>query len=431
MSDLLVNGSQLTRLYSLEEGLGYGRIRLSVLFRPVEAKLPATLIGFDTGTLEVRDLSVNIDQSMSLDLSKCEVRLKTTKSGGDEKVSRKNAQKQEDGSVVWASEEDNLTRIPVRVRYSSALLMSFKDASTAASLGVKRAGRKALAVLWLRDIADNDDATVEVPLWTATDGDYSRLKMNYSPPDGNLDAWDDDKKKLRRVGTVRVHLRFAPGISELHRKLLDGGGSHAKEAWEAFTRERDGGLRDTIGESAGDDERNPERRPEDLAEKRRGSEESEQSQEPRFEGKPASQEEQKKNPEEHQDGAASDRPSMDGNKIDGESAEHAPAVNTMVSSEAVENESIEHRSSSAYGDVDNGSEDSDGDETDGEKKGVVGKLKKWREHEKELHKQHRGIMQVKPARTAEWIKDNMEEGVHHMKDRFTMKSRKPGVETEV
>lgn len=417
---MLVNGSQLTRLYSIEEGLGYGRIRLSVLFRPVEAKLPLNLLGFDTGTLEVRDLSVKLSQDLPLDLSKCEVRLKTTKAGADEKVSRRNAHRRDDGSVQWES-DDNLTRIPVRTRYGSALLMSFKDSSS--SLGVKRAGRKALAVLWLRDIADNDEGVIELPLWNVTDGDYSRLKMNYSPPDGNLDVWDDDKKKVRRVGSVRVHLVFKPGISDLHRNLLNGGGPQRKEAWEAFTREVEGGLRDTVGEPGGE-ERNPERRPEDLAGKRRGSENSADSQSTEAaQAQPARGGSNERCDEDQQDDDAQ-HSQMSMNKD-----ASAPDINTVVSSDAVENESIEHHSE--HVEDDDSSEANASDDGNSGKKGVVGKLKEWKQHEKELHMQHRGIMQAKPARTAEWIKDNVEEGAHHIKDRFSMKTRKPAVETEI
>ena len=57
LSGLLVNASQLTRFYSLEEGLGSGRIRISILFRPLEARLSPNLLGFDIGTLLVRGRS--------------------------------------------------------------------------------------------------------------------------------------------------------------------------------------------------------------------------------------------------------------------------------------------------------------------------------------------------------------------------------------
>ena len=361
----------------------------------------------------MRDLSVKLyeSQDFPLDLSKCEVRLKTTKAGADEKVSRKNAQRQDDGSVHWVSDKENLTRIPVRTRYGSALLMSFKDSSS--PFGIKRVGRKALAVLWLREVADNEEGVIELPLWNVTDGDYSRLKMNYSPPDGNLDYWDDDKKKIRRIGSVHVHLVFKPGISELHRHLLNGGGPHRKEAWEAFTREVEGGLRESVGEPGGED-RNPERRPEDLAGKRRGSENSNGS---HTGHSPNALSHHNSDQEESHSSL---------HQSSGIGQTSTSAINTMVSSDAVENESIERNSGHDIDDDPDASHDEDG-----EKKGVMKKLKEWKMHEQELHMQHRGIMQAKPARTAEWIKDNVEERVHHLKDRFAMKTRKPGVETEV
>ena len=55
----------------------------------------------------------------------------------------------------------------------------------------------------------------------------------------------------------------------------------------------------------------------------------------------------------------------------------------------------------------------------------------WRTHERELHKQHRGIMQKIPARTAVWVKENVEEAGHKIRDRFTLKNRQPDIETEV
>ncbi|RDX52803.1 hypothetical protein OH76DRAFT_1497308 [Lentinus brumalis] len=62
-------------LSSLEKRLRSGRIRISLLFIPIETKLPPKLLGLDTETLEIRDISV---QSREVDLSKCDVRLKLT-----------------------------------------------------------------------------------------------------------------------------------------------------------------------------------------------------------------------------------------------------------------------------------------------------------------------------------------------------------------
>lgn len=413
LSDILVNASQITRLYSLEQGLGYGRIRFSVLFRAVEAKLPQNLIGFDTGTLIVQDVTVKMSDSDSkLELSKCELRMKITKPSHEEKIARKEGESRDDGSVAWtpAGDDPNLRGLPVRTRYSAALQLSFKDVSTAASFKGSATKRKAFAVLWLRDIADNEERTLEVPLWHAPSGDYSRLKMNYSPPDGNLDTWDDDKEKVQRVGSVWIGLCFKPGIGEGHHDTMSGGGgAKRKEAWDAYTREREGGLRESVGE-VGSDNRDEERRPENLAKAdSTGGVHSESDSSTYAESIPG-------HPE-------------------SPSARSPPQLNTEVSSSAVENEEtndqLPNLQRQAGAEHDDTHQVSDGENDHGHKRGPIERFRDWRQHEKELHREHRGIMQAKPARTVEWVKDNIEDGAHHVKERFSMKSRKPGVETEV
>lgn len=416
LSELFVNASQLTRFYSIEEGLGYGRIRISLLFRLVEAKLPPNLLGFDTGTLELRDISVKPDaDNTSLDLTKCELRIKTSKSDGSEKMARKTARRRNDGSVVWVhqpgDDSDVNAVMPVRQRYGSALLLSFKDAT--ASSGLKRtSGRHALAVLWLRDVVDNVSGPVRIALWQAKNGDFSRLKLNYVPPDGDLAYWDSDRENVRRVGTVEMDLKFVPGISERHRKMLDGGGSSQKEAWDAFTRERAGGLRDAVGEM-----------------QVRGDEASASEEEGRKEGDVGRGESggaEAKVVAGDQSEGTTDGPvdAAAGDSRAGDDGSSRPDMNTMVSTDAVENLSLGSKSTEE-------DEQQDGGDGGEEKKGLMQKVKEWKENEADLHRDHRGIKQLKPARTAEWIKDNVEEGAHAVKERFSMRSRKPDVETEV
>ncbi|KAI0643938.1 hypothetical protein C8Q79DRAFT_977606 [Trametes meyenii] len=404
LSEVLVNASEVTRCYSLESGLGTGRIRISLLFRPVDAKLPPNLLGFDTGTLDIRDIAV---QSDHVDLAKCEVRLKTTTAEAEERVSRKAAE-QRDGRIVWASESP--TKLPVRQRYASALLISFRDAS-----GFKSSGRKALGVLWLRDIVDRAQGPVEVSLWRAKDGDYSRLKLNYVPPDGDLAYWDSDREKVERVGSVALDLAFWPGISEKHHEVLGGAGAKKRAAWDEYDRQTSAGYRDAVGEL---DEQIPQdhraRESQDTeAHDSQGGRQMPGRADQTITGGPVN--------------------TQEGDDEDATQDEAAHGTNTTVSADSAEVESEVEPDSSSADDSEGGeSEGSEPDAGRGKKKrGVVGKLKEWRQHEKELHQDHRGVMQVKPARTAEWLKDNIEEGAHAVKDRFKMKAREPDVETEV
>ena len=67
--------------------------------------------------------------------------------------------------------------------------------------------------------------------------------------------------------------------------------------------------------------------------------------------------------------------------------------------------------------------------------GVVARLRamasSWKQNQRELGEEHRGAMQAKPVRTAVWMKDKVEAGVHSVKDRFSMEAQQPDVETEV
>ncbi len=53
LSDILQTSSQVTRWYSLDGGIGFGRIRIYTLFRSVETRLPAEQLDWDVRTFEL------------------------------------------------------------------------------------------------------------------------------------------------------------------------------------------------------------------------------------------------------------------------------------------------------------------------------------------------------------------------------------------
>lgn len=284
-------------------------------------------------------------------LRQCEIRLKTSNS--EEKRSRKTAEKGSNGTVIW-KEEDEPTELVVRQRYGSAVTLAFKDPT-----GLKKSGKKALAVLWLRDLIDNEDRKLEIPLWKSED--YSRLKQNYLPPDGNLDAWDEDREKITRIGTLQLDLTFQPGVSSAHKKALKTSDPAKRRVWDEVDRRDAAGLTEKVGQREGGTD------------------------------------------------------------------ELANGENTLVDEHDVQ---VDEEDPDASNGNENGEGGSD-DDNDSGGKGLITKLKEWKNHEHELHKQHRGIMQKKPARTAAWVKGNVKEVGHKVKDRFSMTAREPDVETEV
>ena len=290
---------------------------------------------------------------------------------------------------------------------SSRNPLSFKS-----SIAVKGSGKKALAVLWLRDLIDHVEGRIEIPLWHAKSGDYSRLKLNYVPPDGNLASWDSDKEKVVRIGSVWLDIAFRPGITDLHHKMLEGAGAKKRGALEEFDRQDTAGLRDDIGKM---DERVPrdhqasESFGTQTSENRGGALES------------------------LHDDATSYGPL---NTVGGDShfSHHdieRTGANTLVPPENVEHDQLFDPEADGPSQHDDDGEHSTSDDSEGKSSSIVTKFKDWKKHEKELNRDHRGVMQVKPARTAVWIKDNVEEGAHKVKKRFSMRTRTPDVETEV
>ncbi|KAI1792363.1 hypothetical protein LXA43DRAFT_972528 [Ganoderma leucocontextum] len=418
LSETLVNASEVTRFYSLENGLGTGRIRISLLFRPIEAKFPPNLLGFDTGTLDIRSISVH---DAALDLSHCEVRIKITTGGPEEKISYKTIDRCPDSStrtLVWTPNSG--TKLPVRQRYAAALLVSFRDKSAFKS----SAGRKALAVLWLRDVVDRaEGAPVECALWRAGGGDYSRLKSSYVPPDGDLSYWvsDSDREKVDCVGRVRLDLSFWPGIAEKHYEMLDGHGARKRSSRDEYDRQKTGGLREKVGEMSVQT-----RAP-------LGGHRSMENQD-MAEGEDHGQDPREQMTDTTRTGGSANVFESDSQDVLKVTEDHG--VDTTVSPREVQ---VEGRDSEADAHGTTTSDGQDGhhsnvDEEGGEtvsKRSLIGRAKDWRQHEKELHRDHRGVMQAKPMRTAEWIKDSVKDGVHTAKDRFKMKARHPDVETEV
>ncbi|KAI0267273.1 hypothetical protein BC834DRAFT_822647 [Gloeopeniophorella convolvens] len=395
LSDILVNASQLTRVYHLEHGVGHGRIRLSILFRPVAAKLPPNLRGFDTGTLRLHGTRMTIeDESVRRSFTKCELRMKTTTLATEEKITHRDMRL--DGlDVTWSPER--AVELPVRQRYSSALVLALQSHYGS--------GKRAMAVFWLRDIVDRDRTTVELPLWTEDDSDYSRLRQNYVPPGrhGDLSVWDSDREKLRQVGTVRVDVELIPGISDEHHKMLAETDGKSRTRWEEYERVKMEGGRRSVGQVQVAPPQVKE-----ITESRSDSE-------------PGASKRDNSATRTLDTTNATD--GHDGDPPDGEEP------NTEVPHDDAEEDSDATGTQDDY--ASDGGSDGDVEGTDKKSGGPLKKLKKWKQNQRELGLEHRGVMQAKPVRTAMWMTDNVKQGVHSVKERFSMDARQPDVETEV
>ncbi|KEQ75011.1 hypothetical protein M436DRAFT_42837 [Aureobasidium namibiae CBS 147.97] len=198
--DIMKKRSQVNGTYPLYGGVGYGRIRVSMVFRSVESQLPKELLGWDWGTLVV-DPRITSGSNFPSDLQGCRIKIQTAIS-----VAHMKAHKDEN---AWASRHNNGVHLGVRRRYASCLIIQFRKDT---ALRDKTA---AFAVLWLCDIPDNEQISLTLPVWK---GDLKRATTC------KLESYGD------KVGELNLKLKFCRGLSRYHKKVA----KHDKHLSDVF-----------------------------------------------------------------------------------------------------------------------------------------------------------------------------------------------------
>lgn len=229
LSEALLTGSQSTRWYPLDGGIGFGRIRISLLFRSVELTLPRTQVGFgEVGTFEF--LSDSITSTKYAPSSRVKMRLRT---GGSSANIRSDKSSRIENGLRWdisAGDEnakdhkhhkDNRVRLPVQYRYRSPVFFELHP--------VGRRGKGAYACIWLQDVADNEETTFDVPIWKCDNP--LRLSQNYITEENYREIPDID---IEDVGRLHFRGRFKPGMDLEHLKFIsDNDSRETVETWEA------------------------------------------------------------------------------------------------------------------------------------------------------------------------------------------------------
>lgn len=187
LGEILKDRAQVNNTYPLYGGVGYGRVRISLIFRSVSLQVERNLLGWDSGTVVVDPVITG--RNLSHELQKCRLKLQTTFSTGH--MSSNDGQK-------WSSRHDRKLHLAVRKRYSSPFIIQFRRDSAL------RDRTSAFVVFWLSDLVDNEDATLTLPVWK---GDLKRATTCYLRDCGE------------KVGEINLTLRFCRGLSKAHAKL--------------------------------------------------------------------------------------------------------------------------------------------------------------------------------------------------------------------
>lgn len=242
LSDILQTSSQVTRWYPLDGGIvstgsichldmeltllvkGFGRVRISLLFRSIETRLPPNMLGWDVGTFEftsARILALNYH-------SHAKLKMRTGGSSGSISKTQCRSLAEGDGMFWDITKKDgkNDVRLPVKFRYRSPVVFEFHTAG-------KRSAA-AYALIWLHQLVDNQDAAVNIPIWTTKNG--ARLTQNYITEDNCKEVVG--LEDLTEVGRLQFRCQFKAGTDESHEQfVVDSDTRETYETWEACLAE--------------------------------------------------------------------------------------------------------------------------------------------------------------------------------------------------
>ena len=211
LGQLFRHRCQINDHFPLVGGMGYGRARISLVFRSLQLQAPRELLGWDYGTLEV----TGPIQSKDLNAELQGLRLKVRSSINRAKMYPT------DGN--WSGKKDRPVRIAIRKRYSSCIVIEFRKNSVTFDT------TPAFAVLWLKNIPDDEEKNITLTVWR---GDIKRAESSCCDSIGD------------NMGSIEVPLRLLHGLGKCHRRLTSKNSS-LKDIFEVL---------DTVDESreAGD-----------------------------------------------------------------------------------------------------------------------------------------------------------------------------------
>ncbi|KAJ3515373.1 hypothetical protein NM208_g14973 [Fusarium decemcellulare] len=377
LTDVLLTSSESTRWYPLDGGIGFGRIRISLLFRSVELRLPPPQLGWDIGTFEF--LSDAITTTNYAPANQARLRFRT--GGSSANVKKQVSSREGDGLKFDISGADGTENV--------------------------RLPPDAYAALWLLELVDGEETDFDIPIWKCNNS--MRLSQNYiteenyqSIPDiemeqvgrvrsndtrETIEAWEACYAEGVRQQEVRAEV--PPVIQKLHdeslthgRDILAQADEKQKEKWLA----KDG--TDWTG-AFGED-------PSALMAKR---------------DSPSQDSEEYDDFDEDDDDSDPDLGIQDADTEPTEPSEDGrPSVDTNATG-ATSGTSNSQASTSS--------------------KNPIKKIKSYRTESRDLHRRHRGLMQWRPMRNVQFAKDEAKYAVRKVMNLGALDGRKPDVETEV
>lgn len=234
--------SQVSQLFSLQEGVGFGRAQISVLFQPVQLDLPKNLRGWDTSTLEITsEIVAEVSDELAAEFrKKKKLRLKTSEDtyklhivppSTDSNPTGNDGIDRAPGSVSWSNKsgyqdyDQTLVRIPIYDRYKSRVSFEVGRSGVVSTLAALLPTEKLhLAVLWLYTLEDDVETEIRLPILSGKR--LKKLKQN---------VIGDQTKATHEYevcGYLKFKARLDPGLDPDHEKYSQS--AVARHTYEAY-----------------------------------------------------------------------------------------------------------------------------------------------------------------------------------------------------
>jgi hypothetical protein len=411
LSDILQTSSQVTRWYPLDGGIGFGRVRISLLFRSVETRLPPSQLGWDVGTFEFTS-----DKILATGYhTNSKLKMRTGGSSGKIRRNHCKATDEKDG-IYWdlspTKGHDNNVRLPVKYRYRSPVVFEFHTA--------RHRSADAYAIVWLHHLEDNKEENISIPIWKTDKG--MRLTQNYITEENFKEIPD---LQVEEVGRLQFRGRFKAGTDADHAHYIsDNDSRETHETWEACNAE---GVREQIvtkelppAVQALHDQSLTQGRDvlsqADESDKKKWLSKDGTDWSGAFGQDPAQYTDKK--------GTRSTGGEIGGNNLD---------------SAADDYDSDDSSSSSDLGIQDGDNDDNTNTGKDAavaegsgctHEKNPVKQAKTYNEEKSGLHRKHRGLMQWKPMRNLQFAKNETKYAIRRTLHKGDLAGRQPDVETE-
>lgn len=375
--------SQVMATYPLAGGVGYGRARISMVWRSVEVKMPRELTGWDYGTLEVKaPVKGRVQEELRGSKLKFKTKIGKAKMYSDEEKGTWGLKK--------TKEEEEGVFVGVIKRYATSLIVEFRNSAFVSE------DKAAFAVLWLGDIPDEEERTVMLKVWKGGKAHLRRAR--------SCAGYSGLEEGEQPLGEIEMTVRFWRGLS----------GYHKAYASKAKNRDVKGVMEvlDTVNDEkmGGDDDEDLDSSTESSSSSSDSDSDDDDFASPRRQD---SQAEAQKRKMLRKAGESSSESDTDGEGGSGSGIKAVKKLPLKVKARAATK--LEGK----------GGSDDDG------KRGPVTQIQDYKRHHKQLHRKHRGVMQWKATRSLDWMATKVKNGAGRVGGLVKHGDKEQGIETEV